>query len=44
MVEFAIVSEYELEAAWLGAFYLAVMAEFFDYYKCLAVIFVTSTL
>jgi hypothetical protein len=44
MVEFAIVSEYEFEAAWLGAFYLAVMAELFDHYKCLAVILVTGTL
>jgi hypothetical protein len=44
MVEFAIVSEYEFEAAWLGAFHLAVMAEFFDYYKCLAMILVIGTL
>jgi hypothetical protein len=44
MVEFAIVSKYELEMAWLRAFYLAIMAEFLDYYKCLAVIFVTGTL
>jgi hypothetical protein len=44
MVEFAIVSECEFEAAWLGVFHLAVMAELLDYYKCLAVIFVTGTL
>jgi hypothetical protein len=44
MVEFAIVSKCEFEAAWLGAFHLVVMAEFLDYYKCLAVILVTGTL
>jgi hypothetical protein len=44
MVEFAIVSEYEFEVAWFGAFYLAIMAEFLDYYKCLAMILVTGTL
>jgi hypothetical protein len=44
MIEFAIVSEYELEAAWFGVFHLAVMAELLDYYKCLAVILVTGTL
>jgi hypothetical protein len=44
MVEFAIVSEYKLETAWLGALHLAVMAEFLDYYKCFAVILVTGTL
>jgi hypothetical protein len=44
MVEFAIVSEYKLKAAWLKAFYLAIMAEFLDHYKCFAVIFVTGTL
>jgi hypothetical protein len=43
MVEFAIVSEYKLKAAWLGALHLAVMAELLDYYKCLAVILVTGT-
>jgi hypothetical protein len=43
MVEFAIVSKYELKTAWLRAFHLAVMAEFLDYYKCLAVILVTGT-
>jgi hypothetical protein len=44
MVEFAIVSEYEFEAAWLGVFHLAVIAEFLDYYKCFVVILVTGTL
>jgi hypothetical protein len=44
MIEFAIVSKCEFEAAWLGAFHLAVMAELLDHYKCLAVILVTGTL
>jgi hypothetical protein len=44
MVEFAIVSKYKLEAAWLGAFYLVIMAEFLDYYKCLTIILITGTL
>jgi hypothetical protein len=44
MIEFAIVSEYELEAAWLRALHLVIMAEFLDHYKCLAVILVTGTL
>jgi hypothetical protein len=44
MVKFAIVSEYEFEAAWLGVFHLAIMAELFDHYKCLAMILVTGTL
>jgi hypothetical protein len=44
MIEFAIVSEYEFEAAWFRAFHLAVIAEFLDYYKCLAMILVTGTL
>jgi hypothetical protein len=44
MVELAIVSEYKLEAAWLKALHLAVMAEFLDYYKCFAIILVIGTL
>jgi hypothetical protein len=44
MVEYAIVSKCEFEVAWLGAFYLAVIAELLDYYKCLAVILITGTL
>jgi hypothetical protein len=44
MVEFAIVSEYEFETAWLKVFHLAVMAELLDHYKCLAMILVTGTL
>jgi hypothetical protein len=44
MVEFAIISECELEAAWLKAFYLAVIIKLLDYYKCLAMILVTGTL
>jgi hypothetical protein len=44
MIEFAIVSKYELEAAWLGALHLVIMAEFLDHYKCLAVILVAGTL
>jgi hypothetical protein len=44
MVEFAIISKYELETAWLGAFHLAIIAELLDYYKCLAVILMTGTL
>jgi hypothetical protein len=44
MVEFAIVSECELEAAWLKALHLAVIAEFLNHYKCLAMILVTGTL
>jgi hypothetical protein len=44
MVEFAIVSEYKFEIAWLGVFHLAVIAELLDHYKCLAVILMTGTL
>jgi hypothetical protein len=44
MVEFAIVSEYKLEVTWLGALYLAIMAELLDHYKCLAMILVIGTL